>query len=1787
MNTPWKVRSSKFEVRRKSEDRKFEALKRLLVAFVCAQAVLTVSSASAQAIRFRMGQVRVTVPINSGNSTTITNLVNLTGVTNADLSVSGLPAGASAVLTDTNGVVVTTVTTDTNLWLTVNTTNIAEGIYTFSLNASGQDTNGAPVANDVLLVLQAAHLWKGANGLALGVSNAWSTASSWLGGVPGVGNDVVFTDLDAQTNIFASGFAFTNSTVDANITIGSLRFSQTGVTNAIAADPADSAAPRSHTLRISPGVTLSITGTNGLSLMRDYVDDIQVLNRPMFVNIVGGAGSKLVVSNANANFGVVLGNQSFTGHSLLNSSNLENMVVFGSRFGVAEYQFFPNYRNYNDLNQFNDSPRRFTVDIFLPRTNVVTAIWKDPDNYNNELTRTYAMSYQNSEVFGVGSQTTSLFYLGQSNAFFLDSVCFVRSATGGGTIRFNPNYANATAIFRSTNGGRLSVFTVSDDGGTNGTQSNVKATVDFASGNGSVDLLVDRLYVSRDRTMIASNGTPNVQGDVTFGRGIVDANTVILGFQEHSNKVDWTTIGGAQPYLNYCQGRMVLTNGGTFRVNGNLTLGFTADTNPEGSAQQYNTYGQITVYTNTFLMVSNLIVDGGLNFTSATARRNDITLNQGSTMIISNTIGGAPGLPLDDLIMNGATNVMFVDPARTNILVRNLQTPGVTPSVIKIASLTGVSSYPAQIPLISYQTAAPFIVANVTALGAGFSGYVLDNQPNKTVDVYITTNPPNNLIWRGNVSSDWDTTTKNWVTAVGGIQTNFSIGDSVTFDDSSSVNNINVVGSVVPGQSGNGVTVNSTHNYNFSGAFGATIAGTSLLVKQGSGNLDIEVVKQGPVVLSAGVLTGGGTIGATTIFSNATLNFSGFINGGLTSTGNVFIANSATVFGPVALRGGVFSNSGIVSNTPIALAVSGTVLITNTASGTMYVAGGSWDVPFGCTLANFGTINNLAGRLNFEGLFFGTGSVLDPDSGLITGIDGRLSANPLAIWSPGATPSGSIGTMNIGARVDLNNTPNTAPFGVAELLIEVDFNNPQTNDMVLADKWNNITGMILMTNINPVAGSFASGQVFQIFANNNGSGFVNTIDVNGTYPTMWPPVPAPGLQWGLGDFRAFGTISVTNPTYVWNGNINGNWDTNTANWKGGNIYSDGLGVMLDDSAIGTTTITLTNVVAPIGFATVTTFTTNGSTITTNIFTNTPTMSPGMVVSNSAKSYFVGGTGKISGMTGLYKMGSGTLTILTSNDFSGNVVIDGGTVVFSNTVPSGNITAFGLSGNNNEVIVDGGALRYIGTTNVNFNNFLLINPNNATVEVSSATNELTLNKTMVGSGALTKTGAGTLVLTAGADTYAGGTTISAGALRLTAAAAGSGSITLTPGSILQITNAFTFTNGLTVAGSPTTIQVLGNATNISSGLWSGSGATTLSSTGAVQLILNAAMTNFSGTLSQAASTNNIRFNNSTNSNPNRGSTAATFDLGTGAGSLNNLNGNNLIYDLGALSGGPNTVLFGSSTNMGVPACTYSVGANGSNTTFLGRITNGVGAVSITKVGNGILALGGNSTYSGGTTVSGGTLLVNNTAESGTGSGAVSVTAGTLGGTGAISGAVSVGAGGNLAPGTSIGTLAINNSLSLAGTTTMEVSRNGFALASDRVVGLTSVSFGGSLVVSNIGPDALAQGNSFQLFNIGGTGNFTSITPALALPLAWIFNPATGLLSVTGPQPTLNYVNNGNGLTFSWVNGGGYTFKLQSQTNSIDVGISNNWFDYPGGGTSGVTVPINSAQGTVFFRLVSTP
>ncbi|MGH8092849.1 MAG: beta strand repeat-containing protein [Chthoniobacterales bacterium] len=98
---------------------------------------------------------------------------------------------------------------------------------------------------------------------------------------------------------------------------------------------------------------------------------------------------------------------------------------------------------------------------------------------------------------------------------------------------------------------------------------------------------------------------------------------------------------------------------------------------------------------------------------------------------------------------------------------------------------------------------------------------------------------------------------------------------------------------------------------------------------------------------------------------------------------------------------------------------------------------------------------------------------------------------------------------------------------------------------------------------------------------------------------------------------------------------------------------------------------------------------------------------------------------------------------------------------------------------------------------------------------------------------------------------------------------------------------------------------------------------------------------------------------------------------------------------------------------------SVGFNRLSTTFSGVIADGgsLGGVggSLTKIGVTSFELSGANTYTGGTTVNAGTLIVSNRNGSGTGTGAVSITADvTLGGSGIISGAVTLFNGAFLAP-----------------------------------------------------------------------------------------------------------------------------------------------------------------------------
>ncbi len=108
-------------------------------------------------------------------------------------------------------------------------------------------------------------------------------------------------------------------------------------------------------------------------------------------------------------------------------------------------------------------------------------------------------------------------------------------------------------------------------------------------------------------------------------------------------------------------------------------------------------------------------------------------------------------------------------------------------------------------------------------------------------------------------------------------------------------------------------------------------------------------------------------------------------------------------------------------------------------------------------------------------------------------------------------------------------------------------------------------------------------------------------------------------------------------------------------------------------------------------------------------------------------------------------------------------------------------------------------------------------------------------------------------------------------------------------------------------------------------------------------------------------------------------------------------------------------------------TFSVGNNNGSSTFGGVIQNSGGTLGLAKNGTGTFVLGGNNTYSGSTTVNGGTLLVNGSI----GNSVVTVkSSATLGGNGTISGAVTINSGGTIAPGNNgLGALTVNANVTL--------------------------------------------------------------------------------------------------------------------------------------------------------------
>ncbi|HWQ93398.1 MAG TPA: hypothetical protein VN673_17140, partial [Clostridia bacterium] len=179
----------------------------------------------------------------------------------------------------------------------------------------------------------------------------------------------------------------------------------------------------------------------------------------------------------------------------------------------------------------------------------------------------------------------------------------------------------------------------------------------------------------------------------------------------------------------------------------------------------------------------------------------------------------------------------------------------------------------------------------------------------------------------------------------------------------------------------------------------------------------------------------------------------------------------------------------------------------------------------------------------------------------------------------------------------------------------------------------------------------------------------------------------------------------------------------------------------------------------------------------------------------------------------------------------------------------------------------------------------------------------------------------------------------------------------------------------------------------------------------------------------------------------------------------------------------------------------------------RMDNAVsGNSSLVIVGPGALILNGNATHTGGTIVNNAIMTVNGTLGP-SGQPLTLLGGNTLAGHGTIRDAVTLPLGSILSPGEGdIGSLNISAALVLQAGGVTHIEYNKDMGTNDNVRGLSSVAYGGTLVLTNTGFTTLVPGDSLKLFYAGSySGAFDSIVPAVpASGLKW----NTSSLAVNG-------------------------------------------------------------------------
>ena len=323
--------------------------------------------------------------------------------------------------------------------------------------------------------------------------------------------------------------------------------------------------------------------------------------------------------------------------------------------------------------------------------------------------------------------------------------------------------------------------------------------------------------------------------------------------------------------------------------------------------------------------------------------------------------------------------------------------------------------------------------------------------------------------------------------------------------------------------------------------------------------------------------------------------------------------------------------------------------------------------------------------------------------------------------------------------------------------------------------------------------------------------------------------------------------------------------------------------------------------------------------------STPTGSAlsGVTVNTNANN--VSFDGVISGSGSITKTGAGTLILSGTNTYSGGTTISAGTLSIGSDTNIGSGT--NTIGNKGTLLLSGN-----GTYT---NDWTLSGAGSAI----ATDNNNTLSGVLSGNGGLTKTGAGTLTLT-GNNTYAGGTAINDGTLKGNIASGTD--LSIAASAIYDGDNKARSVGGLNGGGKILNTDGLTVQSGDFAGIIDNSNTSLLKNgAGTLTLTGNNAYTG-STTISEGTLKGNI---------------ASGTDLSIAASAI--YDGDNKARSVGGLNGGGKIL---NTSGLTVQSGTFGGVIDNSNT-------------SLIKTGAGTLTLTGNNAYTGGTTISEGTLKGN--------------------------------------------------------------------------------------------------------------------------------------------------------------------------------------------------------------------